>query len=37
MTPGDVYAMADDEYAAFVAYMREEDRANRRAQRKGGG
>lgn len=34
MTPTDVYALADDEYQAFVDYMREEDRAIQRAQRK---
>lgn len=34
MTPQDVYAMDDDEYRAFLEYMREEDRANRRAMRK---
>jgi hypothetical protein len=34
MTPSDVYAMDDDEYTAFVDYMREEDRANQRAMRK---
>jgi hypothetical protein len=34
MTPTDVYALDDDEYAAFVDYMREEARAIERAQRK---
>ena len=33
MTPEEAYAMTDDEYRAFVGYMREELRAVERAAR----
>jgi hypothetical protein len=34
MTPGDVYALDDDEYRVFVAYMRDEIKARERAARR---
>jgi hypothetical protein len=33
MTPEQVYAMSDEEYRAFVGYMREERKAQERANR----
>jgi hypothetical protein len=33
MTPAEVYAMDDDEYLAFVGWMREEQKARERAAR----
>jgi hypothetical protein len=36
LTPRDVDALTDDEYEAFVAYMREEAREMKRASRRRG-